>query len=518
MPLTLGMDGRSYRALPGLGPVGVTEFGWAMRNKFTNTVSYVRDARRADREARRRGDELHSLHAVSRFAHGVPHVARRLSKISHRWGPKRCLQLLGISLVGSLVIPTAGNATEAGRLDRSFGHDGRVLTDFFGQHDRAFAVAAQDNGKIVVGGEAIGSKRGNGIQSFAIARYKPNGRLDQGFGHNGRVLVGRCDRGEVRGLAIQPNGRIVAAGICGTDFAAMRFMPDGSLDRSFGLGGKALSDIGGVPSVGHVVLQPDGRIVVAGSTRSTTNGTRVAVIRYKHDGSLDETFDENGYLFTNFGTGAPASGFGGAVQDDGKIVVSAIVGGNWTIARFLPTGAPDFDFGDGGVVFSAPKLSGQAKDVLLEPDGDIVAAGTDYGGEAVRFGVGRYLENGDFDSTFGVGGARYTVFGSERPSDYGNAVALQGDRRILVAGTAYVAFHDRDTRFAIARYRQDGALDRSFGRGGKVTTRFPRRARRRTDAFAQDMTLQDNGRILVVGYSRARGRNEEFAVARYLAR
>src|SRR5262249_17951851 len=128
--------------------------------------------------------------------------------------------------------------TTGGSLDTTFGSGGTITTDFAGNPDQASAVALQRDGKIVVVGET-NAFRGLGVEDFALARYNTRGSLDTSFGSAGKVttdFAGGPDR--AFGLAIQSDGKIVAAGYAGFRFALVRYSTDGSLDAGFGIGGK----------------------------------------------------------------------------------------------------------------------------------------------------------------------------------------------------------------------------------------------------------------------------------------
>jgi uncharacterized delta-60 repeat protein len=221
-----------------------------------------------------------------------------------------------------------------GSLDSSFGAGGVVQTDVDPEgSDRATAVALQEDGKIVVGGytRPIDEERGD---DFALVRYKPNGRLDRTFGSGGKVVTDVRLRGWdlARGVAVQKDGRILLFGDTvgfGSFWALVRYRSDGSLDPSFGSGGKVLTDVGGQSyDWGFAIaLQPDERIVAGGF-----NGDDIAVVRYLLDGSLDPSFGAGGKVWTDLGGSwdrADGTHLGGgddahavALQPDGKIVAA----------------------------------------------------------------------------------------------------------------------------------------------------------------------------------------------------
>ena len=161
----------------------------------------------------------------------------------------------------------------------------------------ASAVAIQPNGKIVVGGFTYAS----GL-AFALIRLNANGNLDPSFGSGGALLTdmltGMGGDSQVAALAIQPSGKIVAAGYASirgfySDFALARYTDNGTLDPTFGTGGKVLTDLGGTAGIASLVAQRNGRIVAGG-----TAGGDFAVARYTDKGSLDQTFGAGGTVLT----------------------------------------------------------------------------------------------------------------------------------------------------------------------------------------------------------------------------
>jgi uncharacterized delta-60 repeat protein len=230
-----------------------------------------------------------------------------------------------------------------GRLDASFGGDGRVTTSFTRGRDYANEVVVQADGKIVAGGYATYS-RTNGRDRFALARYNADGTLDPTFGGHGKLTTNFTRRNDVvLDLALQPDGKIVAAGISASDgsnsrFALARYDAGGTLDSSFGGDGKVETDFtGAYDHAEAVALQPDGKIVVGGATAGA--GGRFVVARYDTSGNLDSTFTGGGIAATNF-TRHDDFALGLALQADGKFV---LVGGlGWggsnpkvALARYL---------------------------------------------------------------------------------------------------------------------------------------------------------------------------------------
>ncbi|HEV8484108.1 MAG TPA: hypothetical protein VGV87_11240, partial [Blastocatellia bacterium] len=256
-----------------------------------------------------------------------------------------------LTLLCSLLLlgPSQANS---GDLDDNFGFQGRVATSF-GRLIRASCIAIQEDGEIVVGGVASGDTS----TAFAIRRFHPKGNLDLTFGLGGGVMTEFGPGGTaLHKLAIQGDGKIVAAGTTysgksgGPDFALVRYNSDGSLDETFGSGGKVETDFFGHQDLClAVVLQPDGRIVTAGQAFTDNGAADFAVARYNSDGSLDETFGSNGKVSTDFSGSETAVGL--VLRDDGKLVAAGISfsdGKDTLLARYNDDGSLDSTFGSAG--------------------------------------------------------------------------------------------------------------------------------------------------------------------------
>ncbi|HYV92928.1 MAG TPA: T9SS type A sorting domain-containing protein [Chitinophagales bacterium] len=283
-----------------------------------------------------------------------------------------------------------------GSLDSSFSTDGKVTTAIGLHDDKVYSITIQPDGKIVVAGYSYnGSNR-----YFALARYNANGTLDNSFSTDGKVttVIG-SNNSQVRSLALQTDGKIVAGGNCGNGstfaFALVRYTPDGTLDNSFGSGGKVITDIGSGDDVGwSAAIQPDGKIVQAGYSYSGTYPD-FALVRYNTDGTFDNSFGNGGKVTTEVGaTGGWTYAI--AIQPDGKIIeagtISNGLNGDFALVRYNIDGTPDSSFGNNGKVTTEIGLSSDVVySLALEPDGKIVAAG--YLGNTTEddFALARYL-------------------------------------------------------------------------------------------------------------------------------
>ena len=302
-----------------------------------------------------------------------------------------------------------------GNLDPTFGNGGKVVTDFNNSTDWLSRIAVQPDGKIVAIGDTHPSHRG------ALARYNPDGTLDVTFGNGGKVIIVSSVRESANGLLILPDGKIMISGSISlpsefdSSFALLRFNSDGSVDPTFGNGGTVMTNIAEADDYAYAIArQSDGKIVAAGRRGIQFNPTEqrkghVALARYNPDGSLDATFGNGGTVENNFGQG----------------------------------------------------LESYALELIIQPDGKLVIAGE----SAYAFLVARYNSNGTLDTTFGNGGFREVNFGTDS-WDHGRDVVLQADGKIILVGIAEI--NTPYDSFAVARFNPDGSLDQSFGNGGKV--------------------------------------------------
>ncbi len=393
-------------------------------------------------------------------------------------------------------------AQASGSLDSSFGSDGKVITVFGTSNESANSIAIQSNGKIVVAGSSS-----NGTNNeFTVTRYNTDGSLDSSFDSDGKVTTTIGSNADAFSVAIQSDGKIVLAGnaiIGGRDeIAVARYNTDGSLDSSFDSDGKVTTTIGEADYATSVVVQSDGKIVVAGSS-ATGGDSNFALIRFNTDGSLDSSFDP---AVTPIGS-ANDEAYSVAIQSNGKIVVAGYSDNGaqrvFAVARYNTDGSLDSSFNSDGKVTTAIGSDDLAKSVAIQSDGKIVVAGSSSNGSDNDFALIRYNTDGSLDSSFASDGKVITVFGSS--GEFANSVALQSDGKIVVAGSSD---NGAQRVFAVARYSADGSLDSSFDSDGKVTTAIG------SGDFAFSVAIQSDGKIVVVGSSN-NGSDDDFAILRY---
>jgi uncharacterized delta-60 repeat protein len=351
-----------------------------------------------------------------------------------------------------------------GILDSSFGTGGLVVTYLpVGPNSATIDnVLLQTDGRILVVGYDIidpGSKypaiRG------VLARYNSDGSPDLSFGGTGVVVTTRSP-GQSLGssvAALQSDGRILVAVQDSSNLAVARYNSDGGVDSSFGTAGLATTSFADFPRAytTNLALQPDGDIVVAGDAY-TSSTALVALTRFHPDGSVDTSFGVGGRVATAFPDTPVQAVNSVAVQADGRILVAGSASSSsedlFALARYDSNGSVDSSFGTGGLATTSFGIRYEgAHSLALQPNGRIVAVGYLYGNDGTRppFALARYDADGSLDDSFGDGGQVTTDVGIAGGASAAG-VAIQPDGRIVVVGSAVP---DNFVRFALARYEGD---------------------------------------------------------------
>ena len=389
-----------------------------------------------------------------------------------------------------------------------FSGNGVVTTNLgAGSSEFVQSSAIQADGKILVAGYTNAA----GNNDFAVARYNADGSLDAGFGGgDGIVTVAIGANDDVaQSIQILPSGKILVTGYSfGTayDIALVQLNSDGTLDTSFGGGdGIATSGISGSDQGYGARVQSDGKIIVGG--RDNNN---FLLARFNSDGSLDTTFDGDGFTTTDFAAGTDQN-WAMELQADGKIVLAggAFSGTSFDfgVVRYNADGSLDTTFNGTGKVLTdlGTNSADIASSLAIQPDGKIVVAGWSDAGGTTDFAVVRYNVDGSLDTTFSGDGKLVQAIGTG--GDLGLGVAVQSDGKILVSGQS----SSPDNNFALVRFNADGTLDTSFGGGdGILETNFGSNS----DDRAQSIVVQSDGKIVLTGTSTVDG-NYDFAIARY---
>jgi uncharacterized delta-60 repeat protein len=429
---------------------------------------------------------------------------------------------LGALLSVTAVAVTAPPAYAApGDLDQTFGSGGFVQTDIGNSSDDGgwvTALAIQSDGKIVAAGpvEDIAPVRTRRV--VGVARYNPNGTLDRGFGdcadaaclkRTGWVLTdvrwNPYDGWDAPDLAIQPDGKMLVSGEdpLTNDFALARYNPNGTLDTGFGacldpLCSRRTGMVNGgfTDAIPYGVAVKGGKIVVAGFVGGTLVSD-FALARYNPNGTPDTGFGECADSACTKRTGRLRTDFGGGgdrardviIQGDGKIVAAGTAKSSYSspsdfgLARYNGDGTLDATFGSAGKVMTDLAGAGDAAHALvIQTDGKLVAGGG---------GTARYNANGTLDMSFGNGG---------KISAGGTGLAIAADGKIVRSRAMREG--------ALRRFHANGTPDASFGVGGSVDAPgWPSE----NEYFINDVAIQADGKIVAAGQGRL-----GFALARYL--
>src|SRR5579864_940262 len=407
---------------------------------------------------------------------------------------RKTLNIARAAVLFSLAVAGLAHAS-GGSLDPAFGKGGIAISNFGSPILVADAIL-QSDGKIVA---AISINESN----FALARYLPNGALDGGFGTTGFAQTSFANFNTPTSMAIQPDGKIVVAGAAtddeqSFDFAVARFNSNGSLDNTFGAGGKATASVTGLLTGAVVVIQPDGKILVAGSALQfcRTCSPHLVLARFNPNGSLDATFANHGMVAENNAMNPTTV----ALNTAGGILVE----GNSAIAEFSPGGSPSSQ-----VTPAAIARSSNSGPAAFLPDGSFIVA------EAVSDGsfrrrdtdtkVVRFTAIGNIDPAFNSPLLDFSGEGSNS-GDASNAIAIQSNGQIVVVASHFSPGFT-NVLFSLARLNPNGTLDPSFGSGGLVTTNV---------GGVEDVAavlVQPDGKIVAIGTA---NNFSDVALVRYL--
>lgn len=351
----------------------------------------------------------------------------------------------------------------AGALDATFSGTGYVITSFAEIGAAARAVAVLSDDRIVAAGLATV----DGKAQVGLARYLPDGTLDTTFGSSGKTTstADATRANNAIGLAVATDGKLVTAGLIGSgsasNFLVSRFNADGSADTGFGTNGHTELTVGDSTALARsVAIQSDGKIVAVGEAFVNATGFRdIALVRLNTDGSPDSSFGTSGRLTLNTGAGSSRAS-AVAVQADDKIILA------------------------GEALFTSDSLT------------------------ANDFVVLRRNADGTADTTFGTNGLAVSHFSNF--SDNAFAVKIQPDGKILTAGEAF-PFDGNLPHFAMARFNADGSADTAFGTLGRQVTSAGTLTSR-----ANAVALQADGKILLGGTAFvSKAGTVDFAVLRY---
>jgi uncharacterized delta-60 repeat protein len=422
-----------------------------------------------------------------------------------------------------------------GGLDRSFGRRGLTTLSFNADSDSAAGVALFAKGRmVVVGGHTVLSSPTG--MDFQVARFTANGGLDASFGGGGKVATDFTTSAKTSAVAVSTlasGGELVLASHSDGNlerFALTRYRADGTIDTTFGTRGTVYLNFGGLENhPAAMAVAADGTIAVAGYADRG---------EFTHTVGVVALLDEGGTRIAGFGADGkvvdttPIASFGvsAVAFQNGGVIVARGDGTAFVARRYRRDGTVDSTFGTDGVVRtdftpSADALTAYARvnDIAVQDDGSFVLAGVrghnvDFGISPQNvFAIARYTPDGQLDTTFGNGGRVTLSIGTLVNNDVANAVAIQPDGKIVVAGQSGAGTNPLEAprgAMAVMRLNKNGTPDRTFGNNGRVTVAFGP-----YDDTANDVLIQGDGKILLAGRTRTGSpniahSNSDFALAR----
>ncbi len=386
---------------------------------------------------------------------------------------------------------------QPGTLDQSFGTDGKVFSESFSGSCKAMAI--QSDGKIVaVGAGRFNSVDGFLIVRYngdgtLDSSFGDKGRVIVHFSEVGTSRI--------ESVAVLPNGKILAAGSFyeinagNTDVVLLQYNSNGNLDSSFGTNGIVRTDVARYDLIYDMAVQQDGKIVVAGNRVKNENDNETSfTVRYMPDGSLDNSFGEKGIVLTNYNNNIEISCV--ALQADGKIITGGIYNGDgvYILTRYQPNGSLDSSFGVNAIArMEFGNYYGTLADIAIQADGKIIASGNNDYVFDYHMVVARFTANGAVDSSFGGNKGYTTPFFNKDSRSYGRTALVQEDGKIIVAGT-YVT---TKAFFTVLRLKENGIPDSSFGENGISLTAFEDAG----TITSNTALLQTDGKVVLAGTS-----------------
>lgn len=335
-----------------------------------------------------------------------------------------------------------------GLLDSVFGSSGYFIAN--SNEFEPFYFPSSSTINLQVDGKVLVASYQGGI-----ARFNQDGTVDTTFGENGKLLTNSMN---VQSLLIQGDGKILVAGGIGigpnmTANNVTRYNIDGTLDTSFGVNGTTQTRIGFEDIAYDAALQPDGKIIIVGRTFYDTATRDFSIVRYNSDGSLDTTFSEDGKQTTAIGN-MDDHAYSIKLQADGKLVVGGISDFDLTLVRYNSNGSLDSSFSNDGIVKMDLGGTESIESLIIQSDGKILVSGNSYNVDNKQnIFLARFNGDGSVDKSFANDGFLITNFGTNYSSV--SDIDVQPDGRIVLAGRS-------DKEIVLVRYNSNGSIDSTF--------------------------------------------------------
>jgi len=386
--------------------------------------------------------------------------------------------------------------SQDGVLDSSFGDDGIVITDFYGETDGIRSVVQLSTDKIM----ALGSFSNQSVKYQTLSKYLLNGDVDESFGDNGNFII---DYGNpfafYKSIAAQEDDKIIVSttsDINDGDFLIARHLSNGNLDNSFGNNGIVQTDIG-EDLFYKSKLQNDGKITLFGSSR-INNNYNISLIRYLTNGNLDTSFGNNGVSIVDLEVDV-FNILSVVIQENG--LINVIITTNYApktllMLQYTENGVLDNSFGNNGTLTIATSIDFAGGALQIKNDGKFLVSYTNP--MLAQYKLIQYLPNGTVDASFGNNGeVNMNIDGFAA-----NKIFIQQDEKILIYGRI---LEYEGTMFCLTRYNSNGALDTTFGDLGITTLGLE----------SSDVIIQNDGKILGVGNTYWYNGNGNFMLVRY---
>lgn len=406
------------------------------------------------------------------------------------------MKFISIFLVGCLTI-SATIFAQNGRLDYTFNLSGKVISEPQ-KGNVCSATAVQPDGKIII----AGSGSHNNVGGYFIARYNQDGSQDISFGNKGSVVTPvKANAGSFQSIVVMSDGKIIAGGYSAVstlvDIVIMRFNADGSLDNSFGQNGMIQKNISKYAYVNDMIVQPDGKILITGNKKDSKNDIKTSfVVRYTANGSIDEEFGSNGIVLTEYDRPTEINAI--TLQSDGKIVTGGVFNflsnPEYIVVRYLQNGKIDNSFGIDGFGKMSFMQEKPGFNLTLN-DMTISAEGSiavigEISYNKSKIVLAKFTNDGKPDLTFG--NAAYTLPLDGDLRSYGASLFFQQDGKIIAACSAYKDFTGF---FTLIRVNETGTKDPLFGDNGVVFTPF----QNTKSVTCNTAAFQSNGNIILAG-------------------
>lgn len=413
-------------------------------------------------------------------------------------------------VLASFVFCSINLIAQPGTLDSDFDGDGKVFTDVNpGFREEMYGIATQPDGKVVACGTAIFN-----TFDMVVVRYNPDGSLDNNFNTTG-IATHEFGAGSDVGkdIIVLSDGKILVGGwsrpVNGFDFTLVRYTTGGQLDNTFGVGGIVTLDFGNDTDdlINDIAVQPDGKIVAAG----TADG-KCAVARFNYNGTLDNTFSFDGKLTTDVGPGESQELNKVIILPNGKILAIGSVGANTSldgiIIRYNADGTLDTGFDNDGRlrVDAANQQADRFKDAILLSDGKILLGGYAYVQSDIDFLLVKLNDDGTFDQTFDSDGIVTTNLAGSSQDIVESLVVEPGTNKIIAGG-------DKDyIDVAVVRYMPNGTIDNTWANNGQSVIDL----QGNLDDNLSSICLQPDGKLLACGYTKLNSSDNISVVWRYL--